>query len=161
MKALTSVCIVVAIIVLLASAAFAEDDPTTSGWPQCDLLTSTYDQEVCISLAEHWKGTTVPHSEPATTVEAIENYEWAVHAPRPLSPCSAVGVGGSLLPMDYQTRCEDIPSPTATLVPTVAPLPTIQPQTTPAVHIWTTVLYLPIVGDCSANLNTGFKDCGN
>lgn len=144
MKLLT-VAIAFVLFVLFASVALAQDDPISSGWPHCDLHTVGYDHTNCIASAEQWKGSQAPYEQPSTPAEAIADYEWSVHAPRPLSPCSAVGVGGPLLPMDYQTRCEDIPDPE----PTEPPLSLSY------------VSWLPIVGACRWQAPEGYSDCGN
>lgn len=154
-------CALLTLIVACYVVAHAD-----SGWPECNSGTATYNQADCIERAEAWKGVQAPYDAASTAQEAVELYQWATSAPRPLSGCTALGVAGEEWPGDRSAVCADyIPTPTATWTITPTPTPTVSPTATPAPTIVDDPIqygrpwWLPIVASCAFG-DLEYQGCG-
>lgn len=136
----------VALFAIPLSFSIVHADGPPSGWAVCNLNTGTYDQTACIVKAERFKGVDAPYTTATTQDEAVELYEWAGADPHSLSPCTARGVGGPLLPEEILAQCEE-PTPTATWTQTPTPTVTVTPAGPVATETVQPTVLTPSVGE--------------
>lgn len=121
---------IVFLLIIFGYVYKAHADAPPSGFLECRIFTSTYDQAVCIHrLKKFFHLPDAPYSNPSNEDEAIANFDWAKDAGA--SECSSIGAGGPLLPLRYLEQCADIPTMTPTDTPgTVPPTDTQTPTAT-------------------------------
>jgi hypothetical protein len=146
-------------LIVACSVVVVHAGDLDSGWPECNLGTATYYQNVCIERAEVWKGTRAPYDFAINQDEAVELYRWATSVPRPLSACTAIGVGGELPPEAWKTTCPDYVPPTITPAPTVPPTATPQATVIDDPIQYSAPWWLPIVTSCLWS-DHDFQACG-